>query len=145
MPESARASLGDVVTRLHSVAIHLIRTAWAEDEAMGLPRARSSALSVVAFRGPMKLGDLAAAEHVKAPTMTRIVAGLERGGFVERSVDPEDRRVVWIRATAKGRRTIEAGRDRRVRRLVELLGAFTPAEVAELERSVSRLEAALRG
>jgi DNA-binding MarR family transcriptional regulator len=48
--------------------------------AAGLPGAELSALSVVVFAGPILLGDLAAAEQVRPPSMTRTVRALECGG-----------------------------------------------------------------
>ena len=42
--------------------------------------------------GSVRLGDLAAAERVTSPTLTKIVANLEAAGLVHRSADPDDRR-----------------------------------------------------
>src|SRR5712691_9907673 len=85
--------------RLHSAAIHLLRRLRRQDEAMGLTPARASALSVLVFGGPVTLGALAQAEQVSAPTVTRLVVGMERDGLVRREADPHDGRVVWLRAT----------------------------------------------
>lgn len=63
-----------------------------EDGASGLTAPRLSALSVVVFRGPLTLGALAAAEQVRPPTMTRLVAALEADGLVAREPDPRDGR-----------------------------------------------------
>ena len=93
--------------RLHSAAIHLLRRLRKQDEAAGLGAARLSALSVVVFGGPLTLGELAAAEQVRPPTMTRIVAGLEEAGLVARETDARDRRVVRVTATGRGRRLME--------------------------------------
>src|ERR1700739_3741011 len=67
---------------LHSAAIHLLRKLRREDAASGLNRARLWALSVVVFAGTVTLGDLAAAEQVRPPTMTRIVDALVEQGLV---------------------------------------------------------------
>ena len=67
-----------IADRLHSAAIHLLRRVRKQDAATGEGPARLSALSVLVFGGPMTLGQLAAAEQVKPPTMSRIVTGLER-------------------------------------------------------------------
>ena len=80
-PASDAATLAD---QLHSAAIHLLRTLRKEDDSSGLSAPRLSALSVVVFGGPLTLGQLARAEQVRPPTMTRIVTGLA-GGFVTRS------------------------------------------------------------
>ena len=82
---------------------------------MGLTAARASALSVLVFGGrPVTLGALAQAEQVSAPTITRLIVGMERDGLVRREADAADGRVVWLHATAKGARLLHAGRRRRV-------------------------------
>src|ERR1700686_2157541 len=88
-----------VADGLHSTAIHLLRRVRKQDAATGEGPARLSALSVLVFGGPMTLGELAAAEQVRPPTMTRIVTGLERGRLIQRVRDSKDARRVRIRAT----------------------------------------------
>src|SRR5258708_35897082 len=91
-----------VADRLHSAAIHLLRRVRKQDSATGEGPARLSALSVLVFGGPKTLGDLAAAEQVKPPTMSRIVAGLARSRLVAITTDPHDARRMHIHATSKG-------------------------------------------
>ena len=59
--------------RLHSAAIHLLRSLRREDARLGVGPAGLSVLSVLVFGGPKTIGELAAIEQVKAPTMSRIV------------------------------------------------------------------------
>lgn len=134
------APLPDLATRLHAAAIHLLRRLRAEDAASGLSGPRLSALSVVVFGGPTTLGDLARAEQVRAPTMSRLVAGLARAGLVRSERDPADRRIQRIRATARGRAVLEAGRARRVERLGRDLARLAPSDVRALVRAVPLLE-----
>jgi DNA-binding MarR family transcriptional regulator len=94
---------------------------------------------VVVFGGPLTLGQLAAAEQVKPPTMTRIVTGLEKDGLVRRISDARDRRLTRIRATAKGRSVMAAGRARRVEKLTDAVGRLRRSELAELQRGVQLL------
>jgi DNA-binding MarR family transcriptional regulator len=125
--------------QLHSAAIHLLRHLRKEDDASGISAPRLSALSVVVFGGPVTLGQLARAEQVKPPTMTRIVTGLENDGLVRREGDKRDRRLTRIHATPKGQKVLVAGRARRVELLareVERLGA---TELAELGRGAQLL------
>ena len=68
--------------RLHSAAIHLLRLVRHVDVATDLGPAQLSALSVLVFGGPRSLGALAAAEHVRPPSMTRVVQELEAAGYV---------------------------------------------------------------
>src|ERR687885_353396 len=93
-----------VADRLHSAAVHLLRLLRREDARSGLSAPRLSALSVLVFGGARTLGELAAAEQVRPPTMTRIAQSLVEDGYATRAADPADRRVVRLSATAKGRR-----------------------------------------
>jgi DNA-binding MarR family transcriptional regulator len=112
-----------------------------EDARSGLTAPRLSALSVVVFGGPLTLGALAAAEQVRPPTMTRLVAALEAQGLVVRDPDPHDGRVVRVRATAKGQRLLAAGRARRVEKLAGAVGALSADDRAVLARAAAILEA----
>jgi DNA-binding MarR family transcriptional regulator len=120
-----------VADRLHSAAIHLLRLVRREDETSGLSAPRLSALSVVVFGGPMTLRDLAAAEGVKPPTMTRLVDALEADGLVVRRDDPADKRAIRIRATAKGTKLLMNARAQRVAALTARVAAL-PADEQEL-------------
>ena len=129
---------------LHSAAIHLLRQLRKEDDASGLSAPRLSALSVVVFGGPLTLGELARAEQVKPPTMTRIVTGLEREGLVKRKGDPHDRRLTHIEATSKGQKVLAAGRARRVKKLATAVSRMEKKELAELRRGVQLLRSVVK-
>jgi DNA-binding MarR family transcriptional regulator len=134
-----------VADRLHSAAIHLLRRLRREDEAMGLSAARASALSVLVFGGrPVTLGALAQAEQVSAPTITRLIVGMERDGLVRRQPDADDRRIVWLHPTAKGARLLHAGRQRRVAALEADLARLAPAERDALADATGILERVLQ-
>ena len=136
--------LRDIATHLHAAAIRLLRALRREDDGSGLSAPRLSALSVVAFGGPLSLAELAAAEQVRPPTMSRIVDFLVDEGLATRETAPNDRRSVRIAATDKGRALMEAGRERRVRALVDRLMALAPSERRALARGVELLERVLR-
>jgi DNA-binding MarR family transcriptional regulator len=129
-----------VADRLHSAAIHLLRRAAEEDRAAGLSRARLSALSVVVFRGPITLGELAAAEGVRSATMTGIVNGLERDGLVRRRPHGRDRRAVQVEATAAGRRLLERARARRIEHIVSKLDDLSDDDLELLRRAAELVD-----
>jgi DNA-binding MarR family transcriptional regulator len=137
LPADAATELAD---RLHSAAIYLLRRLRREDARTGLSGPRLSALSVVVFAGPLTLGELAAAEQVRPPTMTRLVRALEARGLVTREPDAHDGRVVRLRATAKGRTLMAEGRARRVRALAEGLRTLDAGEATALGSAVETLE-----
>jgi len=130
--------------RLHSAAIHLLRRVRQQDAASGVGPAQLSALSVLVFAGPRTLGELASAEQVKPPTMSRIVAGLRRNRLIEISRDPGDGRRMHIRATAKGTRLLQKGRQRRIEYLAAHLGTLTSRELSQLGVAADILEKLLR-
>ena len=132
-----------VAERLHAAAIHLLRRLRRQDDAMGLTPARASALSIMVFGGRVTIGQLAQAEQVSAPTMTRLIVGLERDGLVRRQDDPDDGRIVWLEATAKGTRILHEGRRRRVEALAAALATLDPAERDTLGQAADILERVL--
>jgi DNA-binding MarR family transcriptional regulator len=125
----------------HSLAIHLLRRLRREDTKAGLTGPRLSALSVIVFAGPVTLGELAAAEQVKPPTMTRLVRALESAGLVRRDIDHNDRRVVRLRATTRGANVLQAGRARRVKRLAAPFAELTTTERITLTSAADILAA----
>jgi len=129
-----------VADGLHSAAIHLLRRVRKQDIKTGEGPARLSALSVLVFGGPKTLGELAAAEQVKPPTMSRVVAGLVRGRLVKITMDSRDARRMRIRATAKGNRLLQKGRQLRIADLAAHLDMLTPEELATLGQAVEILK-----
>src|SRR5438445_3264537 len=99
MPMAKLNRIEDLADRLHSAAIHLLRLVRVQDAATGVAPARLSALSVIVFGGPVSLNDLARAEQVRPPTMSRIVDALEAKGLARRRTNQQDRRAVLIEAT----------------------------------------------
>jgi DNA-binding MarR family transcriptional regulator len=114
-----------------------------QDVATGEGQARLSALSVLVFGGAKTLGELAAAEQVKPPTMSRMVAGLARSRLVEIRKDPADARRIHIRATAKGTRLLRKGRQFRIAYLAAHLDHLPPHELQILDQAVVILRLAL--
>jgi DNA-binding MarR family transcriptional regulator len=140
IPRKKSLATEKMADRLHSAAIHLLRRLRRVDEASGLSGPKLSALSVIVHRGPITLGDLATAEQVRPPTMTRLVGDLERAGLVQRQVDAVDRRIARVKASAAGRRLLTQGRNRRVELLAEWLDALDSHEKEILGQAVATLE-----
>jgi DNA-binding MarR family transcriptional regulator len=141
MADDARA----IADRLHSAAIHLLRNVRASDVETGVSPARLSVLSVLVFGGERTMSELAAAEQVRLPTMSALVRGLEEDGLVRRARDPSDRRAVRVRATARGRRILQRGRERRIDNLVALLEPLRAEEVQTLAAAADILDRAISG
>jgi DNA-binding MarR family transcriptional regulator len=142
-PEKIDSPEFTVADRLHSAAIHILRRVRKQDVATGEGPARLSALSVLVFAGPKTLKELAAAEQVRPPTMSRIVSGLARSRLVHITSDPKDARRMHIRATPKGEALLHEGRRRRVAYLAGQLQNLTPGELASLGRALDLLQRVL--
>lgn len=121
-----------------------MRRVRTQDVVSGLGPARLSALSVVVFGGPLTLGELARAEQVRPPTMSRLVSALARAGLVTRSRVGSDARRLRIAATAKGARLLAQGRQRRIAHLARLLRNLQPEEREMLVVAAALIERILR-
>jgi DNA-binding MarR family transcriptional regulator len=134
----------EIAEGLHSVAIRLLRRLRKQDESSGLNAPRLSALSVIVFGGQITLRDLAAAEQVRPPTMTRIVNALVEQGLVMRKPNAEDGRSVLLSATVAGKRLLVAGRRRRVRSLTGEIERLSERERGVVAEAVGILEGIVR-
>ena len=130
----------EIADRIHSAAIHLLRKLRREDADCGLNAPRLSALSVVVYAGPLTLGDLAAAEQVRPPTMTRIVDALTEQNLVTRNKSPKDARRTMIVATPAGTSLLMLGRERRIRALAKQIAALSRDERATLQKAADTLK-----
>lgn len=137
-------AVGTIADRLHSAAVHILRRVRKEDVRTGIGPAQLSALSVLVSASPLALKRLAAAEQVKPPTMSRIVAGLERKGLARRRSDPRDRRSALIRATARGMALLQRGRRRRIAVLAGSLRKLSLADRRLLARAAALMETLAR-
>lgn len=130
----------ETADRLHSAAIHLLRGLRTRDRESGIGPAQLSALSVLAFAGPRSLAELAEAEQVKPPTMSRIVAALQRVKLVHIKSDQNDRRAVVITATGAGVQLMQRARARRVESLARALAALPELRIEQLRQAAEMIE-----
>ncbi len=141
MPARPASPPSDPVAEpLHRHALRLLRLLKREDAATGVSAARLSALSVLVFGGPCSLGALAAAEHVSAPTMSRLVQELEGEGWLRRRADPDDARATRLEATSASVRLLERGRARRLSALSAGLSALSAADRHSVELALPALD-----
>ncbi|MCP9619090.1 MarR family transcriptional regulator [Nocardia otitidiscaviarum] len=119
---SERSSADVVATDLSEAADlyltigRLLRMLRQSGDSGALSPGAASALASLARSGPLRLGDLAAVERVSAPTMSRIVTGLERAGYLERAADPGDGRAQLLTATPTGHNLVNGLTSARIQR-----------------------------
>ena len=129
----------ETITRLRLVVMRLSRL-LRQQSADELSPTLTSTLSTVERRGPLTLGELAAAERVQPPSMTRAVARLEERGLVTRVVDPVDRRTARVSISPAGAKTLAAGRLRKNAYLADRMRTLGSDERVLLERALPLLE-----
>jgi len=99
-----------------------------------------SAMAVLLNSGDQLMGELAAQEKIRPPSMTRIVNSLETRGYVVRRPDPRDHRQCLVALTDSGRDVLLANRRRRDQWLAVRIAELDPAEREVLRRAVRILE-----
>lgn len=129
----------ELADRLGVAATRLARLLRQQDEGALSPTMRAT-LGTIGREGPLTLGDLATIEQVAPPTITKVVGKLEDAGFVARTVDGDDRRVVRVAVTAEGRRWLDDVRRRRRHWLTDRVRKLDDDEVARLAAAVDVLE-----
>ena len=140
--DMSKVSTANQASQLRVSVFRLARRVRQEGSAAD-PDATPSQLSALAtlYRdGPMTLGELAGAERVKPPSMTRVVAALEERGLVKREHSKEDARVVRVDITDEGRRSHEEYRKRRDAWLCRRLQTLTSDERDLLRRASDLLD-----
>ena len=110
------------------------------DDSLELNSNQLSAMAVLLNAGDLPMGELAAAEKVQPPSMTRIVNGLEQRGLVTRRPDAHDRRSSRVSLTEAGRQILLANRRRRDQWLARRIAELEPGEVEVLRQCVRILE-----
>jgi DNA-binding MarR family transcriptional regulator len=129
----------DVAGRLRISVTRLARLMRQGDNT-GLTPTLAAALATIWREGPLTLGELAAAEQVAPPTITKVVGKLEAQGLVARIPDADDRRVCRVALTDAGRHHVEAVRTRRTAWLAARLAELPPGDLDRLVAAVDVLE-----
>jgi DNA-binding MarR family transcriptional regulator len=142
-PSPPSLTATEVADQLHSAAIHLLRRLRVRDREAKVGPAQLSALSVLVFGGPRSLGELADADQVRPPTMSRIVASLQGSGLVRRHAT-EDGRRVRLEATPKGVSLMWEARKRRVESLASAVERLPKDERQQLRDSLALLQQVMR-
>ncbi|MGH3320346.1 MAG: MarR family winged helix-turn-helix transcriptional regulator [Streptosporangiaceae bacterium] len=106
----------------------------------GLTPTQISTLASVERRGPLRLGDLAAYEGISPSTLSRPVAALEEGGYLERRTDPDDARSSLVATSERGRALLTTIREETTALLAERLELLTAEQRSTLAAALPALE-----
>jgi DNA-binding MarR family transcriptional regulator len=125
--------------RLRVAVLRLSRRLRKHDLA-GLTPSQLSTLSSVGKCGPVRLGDLAAAERIAPSTLTRLVNVLEERGYLSREPAPGDARAFLVTVTDNGREVLERIRAEATNLLADILTTLPAEQLAALEAALPALE-----
>ena len=127
------------VTRLR-VAIARLSRLLRKHELAGLTPTQLAALATVERAGPLRLGDLAAAERIAPSTLTRLVSALEEQGYVRRCAVPGDARAWTLVVTATGHAVLDRIRQENTIQLADSLLTLSSDQLAALAAALPALE-----
>ncbi len=129
----------DEVSRLRMAVLRVARR-LRQHVHSGVTPSQLAALGTLDHRGPLTLGELASCENITSPSMSRIVTALEDDGYVTRSTDPSDRRLVLLDLTPKANRELQRIRRERSELLARLLDKLDDPTRRQLLGSLDALE-----
>lgn len=78
--------------------------------------------------------DIAQALEMSSSAATQLVNGLVQAGLVTRQEDPEDRRLVQLELSPKGKKHLAATKEKRIAEMAEIFDALTDKELEEFVR-----------
>ena len=87
-----------------------------------------SVLCQIHILGKPTMGELGQVSDVQLSTLTRVIDKLVRWGFVCRTTEPSDRRVVRVILSEEGIKMVEKFEAARKKRVISILKCLTPQE-----------------
>ena len=138
-PGSGPAGDDELPARLR-VAVTRLNRRLRQESMTGVSPSQEAALAAVHRLGRPTLGELAQAEQVQPPTMTRVVAAMEQAGLLARYGDDGDRRISRVELTAEGQATLERIRSLKTAYLARQIGLLSPEDRQAAAHLASLLE-----
>ena len=120
---------------LHKLSRHLRR----ETHSLGVTGGQISLLAEIRRSPGIGVRELAAAERMSSPGMSKYVVRLERAGLVRRRTETTDRRRVGLELTEEGQRVLRSVRSRRTAWLATRLNNLDPDELAAIDAAIEPL------
>jgi DNA-binding MarR family transcriptional regulator len=137
--QGGQPDLGIDAARLRVAVLRLSRRLRKHDLA-GLTPSQLSTLSTIGVKGPVRLGDLAAAERIAPSTLTRLINVLEDKGYVRRDAAPGDARAYLVSVTEQGSDILERIKQEATNLLTDILLTLPPDQLAALSSALPALE-----
>jgi DNA-binding MarR family transcriptional regulator len=110
------------------------------ESSVGISPTLHAALHSIEVHGPITPGQLAQHENVRKPTMTRTIASLLNEGLIERTPDPLDGRVSWLKVTPAGAKLLQRARQRQTEFLAARVKKLSDEDRRVLDLAASVLD-----
>jgi DNA-binding MarR family transcriptional regulator len=130
-------SIVQVIALFHKLEQSRMHYQFEHWRKLDVPLAQLKSLFLIHIRGTINVRHLAQALGVTPGNVTSIVDRLVGQGLVKRSESPEDRRIVLLELTDKGRETINNIHDAGMSQMKKILERMSPEDVTALIRGVS--------
>jgi DNA-binding MarR family transcriptional regulator len=134
-----RADPAELASRLR-VSVWRAARRMRVESSVGISPTLHAALHSVEVHGPITPGQLAEHENVRKPTMTRTIHALLDEGLVERTPDPLDGRVSWLKVTPAGSKLLQRARHRQTEFLAARLKKLSEEDREILDRATGVLD-----
>jgi len=105
----------------------------------GITTPQFNALLVLRDNPNITMGDLCEKLFLACSTATDLIDRMEKNGLLERSRDKQDRRVIRLSISEKGRSVISEVIEARRRYVASILEKLTPEEIEQLGNSLDKL------
>jgi DNA-binding MarR family transcriptional regulator len=99
-----------------------------------------STMATLERTGPRRITELSVVQGVSQPSMTSLVSGLERAGYVERRRDPTDARAALVAITPDGLRTLKERRRAGTESMATLVDKLSGEELGRVMASLPVLQ-----
>jgi DNA-binding MarR family transcriptional regulator len=139
-PHAASDQTSELATKLPTVLMRLNRRLRQMSGTLGVPPGHYPVLASLLDQSPATVSALAAAEHVRVPSMTALLGQLESEGLIKKEVDASDRRFVRVSLTSHGSTVARAAGQFRGEWFAQRLSHLTASEVDALQRALPVLE-----
>jgi DNA-binding MarR family transcriptional regulator len=135
----ASSSSASLAAALRGTVMRVARRLRSERVDGSLSMAALVALGTIESREPLTASELAAAERLQPSSTTRLIAVLEKNGYIDRDRDPKDGRQSILRVTPTGRQIVATEREHRQEWLAHVLDEFTAQEQDQLRAVIPLL------
>jgi DNA-binding MarR family transcriptional regulator len=108
-----------------------------------LPILQVKCLRFVSRSEGSPMGEIARQMEIELPGLSRVVDRLEKRGYIERTPDPTNRRIVRLNLTEQGRSMMQAVEKIRQAHFFACLKSLDVADMEEIMHSLKRLAASV--